>query len=256
LPAKSPLRGCFDRKLWPPSTLKLRVEHYFVLPSGGTIERKVAQLREQLAFENSCAGFIRSEADRRAYETNVAPLLRSIAEYKKMGERLIEDSLKAGSIIAIGFTEPGKPAGPINPTVWHFLTMDYETDRASAPEHGLAFHGIAICDHGDLRRKMAKMAKANATASPASPGVSHSPDFDEVVWRGERFAFGRKQSSVIRILYEAALRGDPWQRGQSVLGQAGSDDTSMKLGNLFSKHPAWGKLILSKGNGLYRIVLE
>jgi hypothetical protein len=225
-----------------------------MLPSGGTIERKLAQLREQLAFENSCAGLIRTETDQRAYQTNIAPLLRSIGQYKRMAETLIEDSLKAGTSIALGFTEPGKPAVPIKPTDWHFLTMDYEKDCASAPEHGLAFHGIAIGELGDLQQVTAKIAKANAVASLAPSHFSHSPDFGKVMWRGESFAFGSKQRRVVGILYAAAAQGEPWQSGKLILGHAGSKGN--KMGNLFSKHPAWGRLILSNGNGLYRIVTE
>ena len=83
--------------------------------------------------------------------------------------------------------------------------------------------------------------------------ITHSPDYREVWFRGELFMFGEMQAKVIRHLHEAWKSGSPWVSGKAILRRVGSDDVAAKLANLFRRHPAWQRLLLSSGRGLYRL---
>lgn len=83
--------------------------------------------------------------------------------------------------------------------------------------------------------------------------ITHSPDYHEVWFRGELFMFGELQAKVIRHLHEAWKLGTPWVSGKAILRRAGSGDAAGKFANLFRRHPAWQRLLLSNGRGLYRL---
>ncbi len=86
---------------------------------------------------------------------------------------------------------------------------------------------------------------------------SHLPDYSQVSLNGELYLFtGEIQRSAIRILYAAAKSEQPWLTGKTLLKQAGSSDLSMRMGNLFRRHPAWGTIVLSNSRGQYRLRTE
>ena len=70
----------------------------------------------------------------------------------------------------------------------------------------------------------------------------HSPDFASVVWRGERFTFSRKQRLVVAALWRARQEGYDWVSSETLLVAAESEGGRVR--NLFSRHPAWGTLIV------------
>lgn len=233
----------------------MRVQNYVRLPRGGTIRELLAQLNEQMASEQHCAAFIRTDADRRAYEENIAPIVRGLATCDELTRVTIEDGLKDGILVAMGYSSPESAPVTIPPQHWHFLELDYQKGVATAHAHGLAFYGIHIGLKEDLDKAVAATERQRHEREEASARTfSHSPDFGKVMWRGESFVFGPKQRMVVSILHAAAVRGEPLQPGKVVLLQVGSKD--YKMGNLFRKHPAWGRLILSNGNGLYEILTE
>lgn len=69
----------------------------------------------------------------------------------------------------------------------------------------------------------------------------HSPDYQVVVWQGERYEFGPTQREVIKLLWEAFEAGRPIIDQASLLRDSGS--AGSKLYFLFRRNPAWGKLI-------------
>lgn len=95
-------------------------------------------------------------------------------------------------------------------------------------------------------------------AQPAGNGCfSHSPDYSQVSLNGQIYLFtGEIQRSVIGILHAAAGVGRPWLIGKILLKDAGSNDVSMRMANLFRRHPAWGPVIQSNGRGQYRLRTE
>lgn len=92
----------------------------------------------------------------------------------------------------------------------------------------------------------------------APPGrFWHSQDYSQVSLNGEPYLFtGEIQRSAIRILHAASRSGQPWLTGKTLLKQAGSSDLSMRMGNLFRRHPAWGTIVVSNNRGQYRLRTE
>lgn len=68
-----------------------------------------------------------------------------------------------------------------------------------------------------------------------------SADYHHVRCNGHEFRLGAIQAQVVRILYAAARRGEPWQSGKAVLGEAGS--RSLKMSDLFKSKTDWPLLI-------------
>ncbi|MDT8854854.1 hypothetical protein RNZ50_07445 [Paracoccaceae bacterium Fryx2] len=78
-----------------------------------------------------------------------------------------------------------------------------------------------------------------------------SADYHNVRCNGHEFQLGPIQAQVVRILHAAAQRGEPWQSGKAVLGEAGS--RSLKMSDIFKSKKDWPLLIESNGRGAYRL---
>ena len=78
-------------------------------------------------------------------------------------------------------------------------------------------------------------------------------DFTDFWHEGRRYRFTPTQAKVLRVLHDAALRGNPWQSGKAVLAAVGSH--SLKLGDLFKRRSEWRDLVEADGCGLYRLAL-
>lgn len=79
------------------------------------------------------------------------------------------------------------------------------------------------------------------------------PSFRKITFGGCEYRFGRKQAGALRLLYEGALRGEPWQNGKQILRQVESD--SYSLSNLFKrkKKAIWNSLVESTIGGEFRM---
>lgn len=91
-------------------------------------------------------------------------------------------------------------------------------------------------------------------ASIEEPTFIASSDYQEVRCNGSRFKLGPIQAEVIRTLHEAALAGDPWQNGKTVLSSAGSK--SLRMADVFKSQTNWRHLIRSDRRGGYRLNLD
>ena len=83
---------------------------------------------------------------------------------------------------------------------------------------------------------------------------SHSPDFSSVRWGGMVYDFPSGMQRVsVRMLWES------WEAGglavaQATIGEAaGSASDRFRLSDAFRNHPAWGRLIVPAGRGLFRL---
>ena len=112
----------------------------------------------------------------------------------------------------------------------------------------------ACLDRSGRRDHSACCTEVDDTQTSAvSVNITHSSDYREVWYRGERFMFGELQARVIRLLHEAWKSGNPWISGKAVLRRVGSEDSAAKLGNLLRRHESWQKLVLSNRRGEYRL---
>lgn len=84
-------------------------------------------------------------------------------------------------------------------------------------------------------------------------GFTQHADYRHVTLNGVEFSLTRTQATIVRLLHEAHLRGDPWRYGPRLLEEAGS--RSLKLFQVFRRMAHWTELIESDGRGYYRLRL-
>lgn len=126
-----------------------------------------------------------------------------------------------------------------------------------------------LCEHaepvlvliGDLlirREERDRFEIANgfsgAGAAIEEPTFIASADYQEVRCNGSRFKLGPIQAEVVRALHDAAMAGEPWQNGKSVLSGAGSK--SLRMADVFKSQVNWRHLIRSDRRGGYRLNLD
>ena len=97
----------------------------------------------------------------------------------------------------------------------------------------------------------AKSGFRGAAGVKQSNAFHASADYHHVRCNGYEFQLGPIQAQVVRILHAAARRGEPWQSGKAVLGEAGS--RSLKMSDIFKSKKDWPLLIESNGRGAYRL---
>lgn len=95
-------------------------------------------------------------------------------------------------------------------------------------------------------------AECEVHQEPYPPNaLGTEPSFRTVRYQGREYYLGDMQADIIRQLYEAAFRGEPWQSGKQLLHKAGSH--SFNLLKLFKRNALGKQLIVSDGRGYYRI---
>jgi hypothetical protein len=93
----------------------------------------------------------------------------------------------------------------------------------------------------------------NEEPQPAAEPAAYAIDPTyRIVRVDERdYRFGETQARVLRLLSDAARKGEPWQSGKHLLRLAGSQ--SFSLSNLFKRHVVWRELVISNKRGFYRL---
>lgn len=130
---------------------------------------------------------------------------------------------------------------------------DYATTWGDAP--------AVLTLIGDLllrREERDRFEAENGFKADGTPidddGFAFLPDNQEVRCKGHRFKLGPIQTEVVRVLHVAALEGEPWQAGKTILALARSK--SMRMADVFKSQKNWRDLILSDGRGKYRLNLD
>ena len=111
--------------------------------------------------------------------------------------------------------------------------------------------------------KASSMHEINQTGGLVPKGVdsvnseslpTHSPDFTEVTWYGEKYLFKKTQALCVEVLWSYWEAGDATARQSTILADAGS--VSDRLRDVFDKgkHPAWNTMIQSPVQGGYGLV--
>jgi hypothetical protein len=125
--------------------------------------------------------------------------------------------------------------------------------RYSLRRYGDAVLGISLhLQHlGDVREVFPFPGRVLAGRDPPAQDPYHTSDFQLVIWHGERYTFSPKQRAVVARLWAAWEKGWPGINQQQLLRAADSD--AVRLADLFKRCPAWGKMIVSIGPGLYSL---
>lgn len=95
----------------------------------------------------------------------------------------------------------------------------------------------------------AREEEPQPAARPAANSID--PTYRIVRVNERDYRFGETQARVLRLLSDAARKGEPWQSGKHLLRLAGSQ--SFSLSNLFKRHAVWRELVLSNKRGFYRL---
>jgi hypothetical protein len=89
----------------------------------------------------------------------------------------------------------------------------------------------------------------HVAAGPVANAID--PTYRIVRVKDRDYRFGETQARVLRLLSDAARKGEPWQSGKYLLRLAGSQ--SFSLSNLFKRHAVWRELVISNKRGFYRL---
>lgn len=119
------------------------------------------------------------------------------------------------------------------------------------PEDGILVKNDELVVRRDERIRVETQYSLGGPQRPFEALFEQHNDFAEVVVGDQTYMLGQIQARVVRILYEAATSGSPWQYGKAVLAEAGSSCT--RLSDLFKTQPEWRKLIQSDRRGRYRL---
>ena len=115
---------------------------------------------------------------------------------------------------------------------------------------------VRACDvviRREERNRVEGQHRLLRAGAPRGPAFHQLNDYSEVYVSGLIFKLGSVQSRVVRQLHKAALTGEPWCNGKTVLEAAGSACT--RLADLFKSQRHWRELIESDGRGRYRLLV-
>jgi hypothetical protein len=107
-------------------------------------------------------------------------------------------------------------------------------------------------DYGEPPVRLRVWLRSGAVVDlPVPRDTSHSADFRSVRWHGADYDLSPTQAAIMRQLWEAMEAGEPDVSGETLL--EGAESESSRLPPLFQGHPAWGRLIVSRRRGMYRL---
>ncbi len=131
-----------------------------------------------------------------------------------------------------------------NPVITEFLQL-VERLRQSAQDSQKT-----IADIENMLNILLK--NSNINLQNTGDIFSHSPDFRSIYYKSSKYSLTTAQASCVQILYEQWKNKTPEISAEYILTTIGY--YSQRLSDLFKKHSAWGKLIIS-GNtrGTYRL---
>lgn len=115
---------------------------------------------------------------------------------------------------------------------------------------------IRVCDVVIRREERDRVESRHGlvrAGTPRGPAFQQLNDYGEVHLSGLIFKLGSLQSQVVKQLHKAALTGEPWCDGKTLLHTAGSACT--RLADLFKSQRHWRQLIESDRRGRYRLRL-
>jgi hypothetical protein len=110
---------------------------------------------------------------------------------------------------------------------------------------------VSTADRRSFETKYGFGQGSEADSTP-EPMFTHNSNYTQVCLNGQKFTFGYCQAAVVRQLHRASETDQEWVDGKVLLRESGAE--SRRLVDLF-KHKDWRKLIVSDGNGRYRLRL-
>jgi hypothetical protein len=120
-----------------------------------------------------------------------------------------------------------------------------------------------------LKKAIAELAstkqnggKAKSQKAKKKPDYTHSEDYTSVVWFGRMYNFTKTQALCIKHLWAEWGKSEGLGLSEKTIGEKiGSSADNYKLKHTFRvkrnnkscQHPAWGKMIVSCGKGMFSL---
>jgi hypothetical protein len=175
---------------------------------------------------------------------------REYRRRREAAEASLIAKLLTGEIVGSGIVEGARRREIIEPSLWDVLDLHYESDSAGGG--GVVYEYVEFFERSDVPLNIFPPFPEWLIVHPAPPALFVADaTYTHVTIRGVEFILSPTRAKVVRLLDEARLRGEEWQLGQKVLGQAGS--TESKMINVFKKLKGWRHLIESDRRGRYRL---
>lgn len=112
-----------------------------------------------------------------------------------------------------------------------------------------------------IRELQANLAsKQEKGKKPSKLDYQHSEDYTSVAWFGERYQFTKTQALCVKHLWAEWEKSEGLSLSEKTIGEKiGSAADNYKLKHTFRvkrnnksrQHPAWGKMIVSSGKGMF-----
>lgn len=153
------------------------------------------------------------------------------------------------------------PRGVIFSTQQRFGTND-PVELLAENRFDRARQVLAEVKDGNIKVDSAKELRAIASelAGPlpeggAAAGVTHSADFTSVNWFGTiyRFDIGQQAKSVAALWEEWEKDHNLALHEKTIGEKIKSNNDRFRLAHVFRDHAAWGTMIVSAGDGCYRL---
>lgn len=178
------------------------------------------------------------------------------AQYCAAWERCLDrlmPLLRAGEALASGIAAAGEiddRRKPLHPSLWDILELHLSGEKISGG------------DRCYLKPEFFEAARIpmNIDAPPdwlslytqaTKPTLRFDANYERVFVDGEVISCGAKQSLILRQLHQAALRGNPWCDGKTLLTNASSQSASLRD---LLKGQKWRRVIESDRRGRYRLL--
>lgn len=142
------------------------------------------------------------------------------------------------------------------PGLTRFEKWSYGDDRACAdPEeqfgtrHWTLDHLLSIFD------QLIPTVEAAMRVRNKETGCEHSIDFTSVIWYGTKYSFTKTQAECLKHLWKAWEMGGLSLSEKTIGDRIASVSENYRLVHTFDrgKHPAWGKMIISVGKGIFAL---
>lgn len=175
-------------------------------------------------------------------------------EYRAKREHVEEafrTKLQDGEILSSAIPKYSNAREIFDPSLWDLLYVSYELNEVVGGGRRYETPEFFIRTEIPLNVRNIPTWLDTELAAAGLNHFSHDHSYRHIVLNGHQFALSELHAKVVTVLHQAALAGEPWQHGQSVLEKAGS--RQLKMVDVFKSRNDWRTFIDSDGKGMYRL---
>lgn len=176
-------------------------------------------------------------------------------EKREAAEHAFQQKLMDAELLGSGIPEFGNGREVIEPSLWELLEIQYFYFD-EAPSEGRKYEKLEFFEISAIPLNIRLIPEWLDGELGARGYVEfrHDRDYRHVSLRGIDYTLSDLHSKIVKLLHQAFLRGEEWQHGVKVLGEAGS--RQFKMGDVLKSRDDWQSLIESDGKGMYRLKIR